>query len=729
MSHPINKLKTFVDAFTASIDDSPKEEDILRHGSELLKDLIKTDNWLPGEYAQPHPEFYQQYLLYVDPYSRFSVVSFVWGPGQVTPIHNHTVWGLVGVLRGAEYAQAYEKINGKYIPVGEPVKMVAGDVEAVSPTVGDLHKVENAFTDEVSISIHVYGANIGKVQRNVFFADGTEKPFISGYANAMPPDLLTISARNMADSTIGSYTYQQVRAALLNRQEIAILDVREEAPFAEAHPLFAANLPLSGIETDVYRRIPNRLTTLVIYDNGEGLAVVAAQRLVRYGYKNVNLFQDGLKGWHGELFRDVNSASKAFGEFVEAKQHTPSLSAEEVQTLIQEKADIVILDARRYDEYNTMNIPTSTSVPGAELVLKVKEITPNANTTVIVNCAGRTRSIIGTQSLVNAGIDNPVYALRNGTIGWTLAGQQLEHGQTRFIDKVTEENKTQAKITSIKVADAAGVRRLTPALLQHLLKDKKRTNYLFDVRSPEEYKSGHLPGFLSAPGGQLVQETDHFSPVRGARIILYDNEEVRANMTASWLAQMAWDVYVLDHVTPNELTDLGNPLAELPVLPDLVKDQIVSTGQLQNWLNDEKSLLVIDLAPAFVYTKGHIPGSWYSLRSQLKDTIKQLTAAEKYVLTSPDGIQAYFALAELAELTSAKVYILDGGTDAWLLGGHKVESGELNSRFASPQIDRYRRPYEGTNNTHEAMQAYLDWEYGLVDQLYCDGTHGFFVIK
>ena len=177
------RLKTFTAAFTEIIDKNPDEKDILQQGRVLLHDLIAKDDWLPEEYAQPHPKFYQQYLLYVDPSSRFSVVSFVWGPGQVTPIHNHTIWGLVGVLRGAEYAEPYEKINNQYVQVGQTIKMEAGDIEAVSPAIGDLHKVRNAFDDKVTISIHVYGADIGKVQRSVFLEDGTEKPFISGYSN------------------------------------------------------------------------------------------------------------------------------------------------------------------------------------------------------------------------------------------------------------------------------------------------------------------------------------------------------------------------------------------------------------------------------------------------------------------------------------------------------------------------------------------------------------------
>ena len=165
----------------------------------------------------------------------------------------------------------------------------------------------------------------------------------------------------------------------------------------------------------------------------DGRVERAYQKLIRYGYRQVHVLKRGIQAWArdgGELFIDVNSATKAFGEWVEHYKHTPSLSAEEVQEKIDANDNIVILDARRFDEYNTMSIPSGRSVPGAELVYRAPNLVKDENTTIIVNCAGRTRSIIGTQSLLNVKISHPVYALRNGTIGWTLAGQSLEHAQT-----------------------------------------------------------------------------------------------------------------------------------------------------------------------------------------------------------------------------------------------------------------------------------------------------------
>ena len=525
-------------------------------------------------------------------------------------------------------------------------------------------------------------------------------------------------------------TSAQVREALLARQEIALLDVREEDPFAQGHPLFAANLPLGRLELDAYTRIPRLNTTIVVYDNGEGLALIAARRLQALGYTHVSLLEGGLQGWRdagAEIFIDDNVPSKSFGELVESKRHTPSLAAEEVQALLDQKADVVVLDARRFDEYQTMNIPGSTSVPGAELVMRARTLAPSPATRIIVNCAGRTRSIIGTQSLVNAGIPNPIAALRNGTIGWTLAGQTLEHGASRRAPTtVADEDLAAASIQARGVADKAGVERATVQQIPAWLADKQRTTYLLDVRTPEEFEAGHLTGFRNAPGGQLVQETDFSAPVRGARIVLADLDGVRANMTASWLAQMGWDVYVLDGLSAADFSITGPVAQNLPA-PTAATTWIKPQELAQALANSPAdSIAVIDLTTSANHARRHIPGAWFALRTDLAQALARIPKAQRYVLTCGSSLLAPYAVQEFAEATGATVEVLEGGNQAWAEAGLPVESGE--QRLASPRVDRYRRPYEGTDNAQQAMQAYLDWEFGLVEQLGRDGTHGFKVI-
>ncbi|CAN7532670.1 rhodanese-like domain-containing protein [Pseudorhodoferax sp. LjRoot39] len=527
-----------------------------------------------------------------------------------------------------------------------------------------------------------------------------------------------------------SLTPFDVRAALLARDEIALLDLREEDPFAQSHPLWAANLPLSRIELEVWRRIPRRDTPIVLYGvhDGEDLVPRGAAVLAALGYTQVHALAGGLDAWiaaGGEVFRDVNVPSKAFGELVEHERRTPSLAAEEVQALIATGADAVVVDARRFDEYQTMSIPGATSVPGAELVLRARELAPDPATTIVVNCAGRTRSIIGTQSLVNAGVPNPVAALRNGTIGWLLAGQQLDHGAARRAPaQVAPERLAQARQAAADTARRAGVGRATPQTLARWRAEPGRTLHAFDVRTPEEYATGHLPGFANAPGGQLVQETDHSVPVRGARIVLVDDDGVRANMTGSWLAQMGWEVHVLDGAGAFEAT--GAALPALPPAPDVER---VTPAQLSAALSDS---VVIDLGPGQAHVRGHIPGAWFAIRAQLRQALEQLPAAQQYVLTSADGALAPYAAPELQALLAtrgqpaARVLVLAGGTAAWAAAGLPLEAGE--PRLATPRTDRYRRPYEGTDAPRAAMQGYLDWEFGLVAQLARDGTHGFRVL-
>ncbi|QWE05100.1 rhodanese homology domain-containing protein [Polynucleobacter sp. JS-JIR-II-50] len=528
--------------------------------------------------------------------------------------------------------------------------------------------------------------------------------------------------------TIKTKNHSFVRNKLLNKEEIAFLDVREEDPHAHEHPLFAANLPLSRVEIDAYAKLPKKNTPIVTLDDGEGFAQLAAQRLINLGYTDVSVFEGGVQGWKaagGEVFKDVNVPSKSFGELVESKAHTPSLSAQEVKQLIDNKEDVVVVDVRRFDEYNTMSIPTGISVPGAELVLRLPELAPNPKTKIIVNCAGRTRSIIGTQSLINAGIPNEVNALRNGTIGWTLAGQDLDKGQSRKFQEVSEDTRNEAAVRARSVADRAGVKRASLGDVQTWKAQSDRTTYFFDTRTPEEYEAGHLPGFRSVPGGQLVQETEMVAPVRGARVVLVDPSGggVRANMPASWLAQMAWDIYVLDGVNTSDLTEKGIWKAPLPALPTI---ESVDAASVSNWLKSDSNTIAIDFSTHANYVKGHIPGSWYALRSQLAEAMKKIPQVDRYVITSTPAELSLFAAQEVQALTKAEVLVLEGGNASWIKAGMNLEKGP--SHLASPPLDRYKRPYEGTSVDPAAMQAYLDWEFGLVEQLGKDGTHHFWVL-
>ncbi|MDR2031223.1 MAG: rhodanese homology domain-containing protein [Azoarcus sp.] len=529
-------------------------------------------------------------------------------------------------------------------------------------------------------------------------------------------------------SPIPRAAYSEVRAALLEKREIAFIDVREEDTHAQAHPLFAAHLPLSRLELEALARLPRPDVAIVTLDDDGGpggYAERAAERLASLGYTRVAVFKDGIAGWRmagGELFRDVNVPSKAFGELVDATLHPPMLAAEELKALLDANADMIVVDVRRFDEYQTMNIPGSINVPGAELALRVPELAPDPAIRVIVNCAGRTRGIIGAQSLIDAGLPNPVAALRNGTIGWTLAGfgEHLEHGQARRFQAVSETTRRRAAARAHALAQSAGARPVTLSDLAPWQAQKERTTYFIDVRDPAEYEAGHLPGFRNVPGGQLVQETEMTATVRGARLVLVDDDGVRANMTAAWLAQMAWEVCVLAPPAGG-WTETGPWRPPLPPSPDV---PTLSPATLRDWRQSPEPPVVIDLTLYANYRRGHIPGAWYALRAELiAGALAKLPRASRYVLTCASDALARYAHAETAAgRHGGEVFVLAGGTNAWKAAGLPLEQTE---HLASEPLDRYRRPYEGTDNSAAAMQAYLDWEFGLVEQLERDGTHHF----
>jgi rhodanese-related sulfurtransferase len=507
-------------------------------------------------------------------------------------------------------------------------------------------------------------------------------------------------------------------------EEVALLDVREEGPYSLAHPFFAVSLPLSQIELRIFDLVPRRGAPIVIYDDGEGYAARALQRIATLGYSDVSILDGGLSGYAlaGEVFRDVNVPGKAFGELVEAIRHTPSLSSDEAKALIEREQNLVVLDARRFEEYRIMSIPRGVSVPGGELAFRAREIAPSADTTIIVNCAGRTRSIIGTQSLINAGLPNKIYALRNGTIGWTLAGHQVERGRAdRYLARPQASHA--AALADAKAwAARTGVQNLDRESFARMRAEAgSRTLYCLDVRTPEEYAAGHPAGFTSAPGGQLVQATDEWVGVRGARLVLSDDDGVRARMTASWLRQMGWDASVVgpDVVAPSERTI---PASRRPALPDIGASAI----SVEELASNPARWTIVDLSRSPTYAAGHIPGAHFVLASRFAEDLAKLRGNGAIVLTSGDGAEAHFALADALAATDRSVRVLSGGTRAWAASGHQLVREPLS--FISTPDDVYKRPYEGTDNATEAMQAYIDWELQLVAQLANDSVSNFHVV-
>jgi rhodanese-related sulfurtransferase len=502
--------------------------------------------------------------------------------------------------------------------------------------------------------------------------------------------------------------------------ELALVDVREELTFSLGHLLWARSIPLSRLELRFAQLVPRLTARIVLVDDNDGLAQRATDVLALAGYTDIATLDGGVSGWEKagfELFSGVNVPSKAFGEYVEHNSGTPSISANELDALIRGNADMVVVDSRPFNEYRRVSIPTATNVPGAELALHIHDIAPRQETLVVVNCAGRTRSIIGAQSLINAGIPNKVVALRNGTMGYNLAGFKTDSGKAKRALTSSAQALERAKAAADRVAKRFNIKRIDLTTIDRWRADTSRTLYLFDVRNPEDYAAGHVPGAISAPGGQLVQATDQYAGTLGARIVLIDEHEVRAVMTASWLKQMGWrDVSVLAETG----SERGWPAP--PILGHAAPlEHTVDAAALARFLKDGKAT-VIDLSLSPSYRKGHIPGAWYAIRSRLKGVLPKIRVSGELVLTSEDGILAGLAVAEAQALTKAPVSSLHGGNAAWRDAGHPLST---DAKMADEPLDVWLKPYERPNDTKNAMSEYLAWETDLLPRIARDGTTRF----
>jgi len=512
-----------------------------------------------------------------------------------------------------------------------------------------------------------------------------------------------------------------LRGMLGDGDELALIDVREELVFSQSHLLLARSVPLSRFELKFARLVPRRATRIVLCDDGDGLAEQAAAILSRNGYTDLRILCGGVTGWGAagfELFSGVNVPSKAFGEYIEHACATPGIAAGELEKLLRDGADLVVLDSRPFDEYTRVSIPTATNVPGAELVLRARDIAPSPQTTVVVNCAGRTRSIIGAQSLINAGIPNKVVALRNGTMGWSLAGFACDSGKSRRAPGVSPDMLAWARSAAQQVARNCGVRRIDRATLDAWRADGERTLYLFDVRDPAEYEAGHLAGAISAPGGQLVQATDQYVGALGARIVLVDDAEVRAAMTGSWLRQMGWqDVAVL----AEKGTEIGWP--GTPMLKNEMRaGDAIDCAELSQLLK-RNDATVVDLSFSRNYLARHIPGAWFAIRARLARALEKVPLRGTLVLTSEDGVLAMLAVAEAASVLGRPVRFLDGGNAAWQAAGHAFSD---EAKLADEAVDQWRKPYERAGDNTAAMAEYLAWETDLLPRIERDGSLTFF---
>jgi len=514
-------------------------------------------------------------------------------------------------------------------------------------------------------------------------------------------------------------TPETLKALLEGSSPFALIDVREAGEYNSSHIPGASPIARRQLELLMPHAVPFPGTPVVLCDDDGRRARLAAATVERLGYRGVSVLDGGINRWVTDGFATewgTNVPSKDFGEKVEVVHHVPEIEAKELAERMQKGEKFVILDTRTPEEFRRFCIPGGRSVPGGELPLRITDITRNLDkdTTVIVNCAGRTRSIIGTRVLQRMGIPN-VYGLKNGTAGWLLAGQELESGADRVqLPEPSPEAVAAAETYAARLAAEDGVRYLDMKALPGMLERRAREAvYCVDVRTREEYAAGHIPGFRWFPGGQAVQRSDEVAVVKHCPIVFACDGKARATLIASWYRQMGHqEVYAVDGgtaawVASGRSLETGLP-DERPVGHGEArgKARLVSPRDLQ--ASPPSAVIFVDTSQDFA--RGHVPGARWVPRGWLEIWIGDIVPSKStaVAVTCNDGHGAVLAAATLGELGYQHVSVLDGGMAAWQQAGLPVEKG-LSGVMAAPTDV----VLAGPDRNFADMQNYLRWEEAL----------------
>ncbi|MCB1739352.1 MAG: sulfurtransferase [Gammaproteobacteria bacterium] len=503
-----------------------------------------------------------------------------------------------------------------------------------------------------------------------------------------------------------------LKARLDEPAELAFIDVREPGQYGDGHPFFAINIPYSRLELDVARLIPHPHTEVVLIDQGDGVAERACERLQALGFTRLGVVEGGCPAWAKAgytLFDGLNLPSKTFGEVVEETFHTPHIDANTLQRMRDSGEDFLLLDGRTAEEFARMNIPGGRICPNAELGHRLPVLDPEHDRTVVVNCAGRTRSIIGAQSLLNLGFSQRIVALENGTQGWTLAGFELERGSSpKPLPSLSADALQASRARARRTIERFALPTVDEAQLAQW-QQEPRNLFLLDVRTEEEYEQGHLPGALHAPGGQLTQATDAWVGVRNATIVLCDDTGLRAANTAIWLRGMRHHAYVLDcdvsghpaRTTERPVEPMPQPLAE------------ITAAELDGYLS--KGAPLFDLRASQRYRDAHLEAARWATRARLPSLLGSQTPAT-VVLVADDPRLAALAAIDLRASGIASVLLPGTSVDAWRKAGLSVVSTP-DAPSDAERIDFIFHTHDRHQGNLEASRAYLAWETGLIARL------------
>ncbi len=520
-------------------------------------------------------------------------------------------------------------------------------------------------------------------------------------------------------------TTHDLNELMEGKSPFALIDVRESGEYNATHIPGAALIPRRRIEYIIEESVPFKGTQVVICDDDGRRAQLAASTLEQLVYTNVSFLEGGTNRWaSNDLPTEwgVNVPSKDFGEMQEVVHHVPEITADDLHQRIEDGEKLVILDTRTPEEYRNFCIPGGRSMPGGELALRITDIKKqlDPDTTVVINCAGRTRSIMGTRVLQRMGVQ--AVGLKNGTSGWLLAGYELEYGGDRLeLPDVSGESRAAAEEYAAKLASEDGVRYLDiPALQQVLAKQGQESVYLVDVRTDNEYKAGHIPGFRHFPGGQAVQRSDDVAVVKNATYVFCCDGKARATVTASLYRQLGHEnVFAVDGgalawQAAGQTFETGSPSSSLAGLS--AAEASVKKVSAQD-LSASQPDLVLFTDTSEDFSHGHTPGAKWITRSWLE--VEVLDAAPSkgasITVTCRDGRGSTLAAATLQGMGYTNITVLDGGMAAWRKAGLTVEEGLTGIVRPPSDIN-----YLGVSRSYGEMMNYLRWETALGEKYAAD---------
>ena len=521
-------------------------------------------------------------------------------------------------------------------------------------------------------------------------------------------------------------TAKDLSALLQGKSKFALIDVREPGEYNSSHISDSSLISRKELEFRMDVSAPVKGEKIIVCDDDGRRATLAAGTLERMGFTNVLVLDRGVNQWSTEGFPTEwgsNVISKDFGERMEVEHHVPEIEATELHERIERGDKLVILDTRTPEEYQRFCIPGGRSVPGGELALRVTDITKDLDpdTTVIVNCAGRTRSVIGTRVLQRMGLTN-IFGLKNGTSGWLLAGYDLETGGDRLdLPEPSTEGLAAAETYAARLAEEDGVRYLDVAAVQTMLDERnQKTCYFVDVRTTEEYTNGHIPGFRWFPGGQVVQRSDDVLVVKNCPVVFSCDGHARATFIASWYRQFGFEeVYAVNGGT-TAWADSGRQLetgteSASPNGLDAARSQVKLVSPQE--LDANKTASIINVENSQDFSSGHVPGARWVPRGSLELQISDIAAdkSASITVTCNNGQNAALAGATLKGLGYQDVSVLEGGMAAWRQAGLGVEQGLSGVMRAPTDV-----VVSGPDRNFADMMNYLRWETALGEKYAAD---------